>query len=170
MEAKILRDGKEQTISVTTEARTKGDRKGERDQKLGHLRDQHHVYPPEGDATASQDGVIVTGILPSGPAGAAKPALREGDVIVRVGGEPIKDIIALREMTRKLIDGKTDTVPILVHFDRRQKHLATVIKVGKNDFSKPSIEIAKAWLGVDTQVITRDLAEGLAVRARQECE
>ncbi len=166
VEAKILRDGHGQTLNVTTEARARAIEKESEVRSWGICGTNITFILRKEMQLDSQDGVIVTSVLPSGPAGAAKPALREGDVIVRVGAEKVKDITALRDTTRKLTDGKTESVGVLVDLDRRQKHLATVIKVGKSDFSEPSIEIAKAWLGVDTQVLTRDLAEGLGVPGR----
>ncbi|MEN9815827.1 MAG: hypothetical protein RLZZ412_1809, partial [Verrucomicrobiota bacterium] len=44
----------------------------------------------------NQDGVVVDSLRPGGPAAEAKPALLEGDLIVALGGRPVKDVAALR--------------------------------------------------------------------------
>jgi S1-C subfamily serine protease len=111
----------------------------------------------------SQDGVVVTGVLPSGPSGSAKPALQEEDVILKVGSDPVKDITDLRAVTKKLTEGRTEPNPVLVQYLRGEKRFATVVKVGKEEPPKPGAEISKAWLPIDSQVLTRELAEGLGV-------
>jgi serine protease Do len=109
----------------------------------------------------STDGVVVTSVRPGGPAGGAKPALDVRDVIIEVGGEPIKNVQGLIEFTRKLTDGKTEPVPVVATFERKAARFLTVVKVGIQELKDPGLEVTKAWLPVETQVISRDIAKEL---------
>lgn len=162
-DAKVLRDGKEMTISVTTTARPKAMEKQRELRGWGICGTNITYQMQKEEELKSQDGVYVTGILPSGPVGTAKPSMQEGDVIVKVGDEAIKDITSLRAVTKKLTDGKDEQVPAIVQFNRRSKQFITVVKIGKEEQAKPSTAIAKAWLPIDMQVITREIAEALAI-------
>lgn len=166
IKAVLLRGGQQISIDLTpTERQNASDK--QREIKSWGICASNITYLMQKEIELdSQDGVIVTGVLPSGPAGAAKPALVEGDIIKRVGNEAVKDITALRAITKKLTDGKTDPVPVLVSFDQDKEHLVTVVKIGKSDITNPGAEISKAWPPVDTQVLTRDLAEALGVTGK----
>jgi serine protease Do len=166
IKALLLRGSQQMLVELTpTERQSANDK--EREIKSWGICGSNITYLDQKEMELdSQDGVAVTGVLPSGPAGSAKPALAEGDIIKRVGNEAVKDITALRAITKKLTDGKTDPVPVLVSFDQEKKHLVTVVKIGKIAETNPGAEISKAWLPVDTQVLTHDLAEALGVAGK----
>jgi serine protease Do len=109
----------------------------------------------------STDGVVVTSVRPGGPAGDAKPSLDVRDVILEVGGEPIKNVQGLVDFTHKLTDGKTEPAPVIATFERRAARFLTVVKVGIQELKDPGLEVTKAWLPVETQVISRDIAKQL---------
>jgi serine protease Do len=111
----------------------------------------------------SSDGVIVTSIRPGGPCDAAKPRIVENDVIVQVAGTPVKRISDLVPVTAKTTEGQPDPVPLLVHFERRAERHLTVVKAGKQRLPEPPRETRKAWLGVNVQVLTRELARALGL-------
>lgn len=160
---RVLRDGKELTLTATTVERQKA-WDDEHELRSWGITASNITYLMQRELQIdSQDGVLVSSILPSGPAGSAKPPLRFSDVIVRVGGEAVKDIDDLRTVTKKVTEGKDDQVPVVVEFNRGKKLYATVIRVGKPEASQPGSQISKAWLPVDMQVLTRELAEGLGV-------
>ena len=162
----LLRGEQQTTVEVTPVERQSATDK-EREIKSWGICGSNITYIMQKEMElGSQDGVIVTGVLPSGPAGSAKPALSEGDIITHIGGEKVKDLTDLRTITNKLTAGRKDKVPVLVSFDRDRKHLATVAKIGSNGTTNPGSEISKAWLPVDTQVLTRDLAEALGVAGK----
>lgn len=161
--AKILRNGKEIVLKITPQERPKASDKQHEIKGWGICASNITYLMQKEMRLNSQDGVLVTGSLPSGPAGGAKLPMREGDIITQVNGQEIKDIATLRAITKKLTDSIEDSVPVLVNFDRKQKHYVTVVKIGKNENSNGGIEIRKAWLPVDMQVITRELAEALKV-------
>jgi serine protease Do len=108
---------------------------------------------------ASRDGVLVTSVRPGGPAGEARPAILENDVIMEVEGKPVKSVQEFREITEAIIQNQKDPKPILTGFDRKMDRLITAVKVGLRDLNDPGLEVKKAWLPAEYQVITRDIAE-----------
>lgn len=161
--ASVLRAGKEITVSITPEPRQKAQDRQYEIKNWGVCGTNITYLMRKEMRLTSQDGVIVTGVLPSGPAGSAKPPLREGDVIVDVGGQAVKDVHGLRSLTDQITAGKTEPVPTIVTALRKQERFATVVKIGKREPFKPSSEISKAWLPINNQVLTSDLAEALGV-------
>lgn len=164
--AKILRDGATLELSVTTAERQKAADKDHELKSWGICASNITEPMQKEMQLESRDGVIISSILPSGPAGSAKPPLKEEDVIVKVKGESIKDLNQLITLTHSLVDGKTDPVPALVVVKRGEKEYMTVVKLGKEDLSEPGAEIRKAWLGVDSQALTSDLAAALGVAGK----
>jgi serine protease Do len=109
------------------------------------------------------EAVLVQSIRPGGAAAASKPAIREGDLILSVDGTPTPDLQALLDISRKITSGKSEPVPVLVAYEQQGLNYLTVVKIGPEpDPDRPGI-VKKAWLGVDTQVISADLAEALGI-------
>jgi serine protease Do len=109
----------------------------------------------------NQDGALVTTVRPGGPAGESKPSIDSGDIIVKVGDKTIKSVQDLLDVTKALTDGKTDPVPVVVAFERRASRYLAVVRVGIQELKDPGLEVTKAWLPVETQVISRDIARQL---------
>jgi serine protease Do len=109
----------------------------------------------------NQDGALVTTVRPGGPAGESKPSIDPGDIIVKVGDKTIKSVQDLVDVTKTLTDGKTDPVPVVVTFERRASRYLAVVRVGIQELKDPGLEVTKAWLPVETQVISRDIARQL---------
>ena len=109
----------------------------------------------------SLDGVMVTSVRTGGPAGGAKPAIEARDVLVEVNGQPVKDVQALKDLTRKLGEGKTAPVPVIATFERKAARYFAVVRIGLEELKDPGLEVTKAWLPVETHVISRDIAKQL---------
>ena len=107
------------------------------------------------------EGVLVTSVRPGGPAGSAKPALQPKDVIVEVNQQPVKNTQDLIALTRKLTEGRTEPVPAMVTFERKAARYLAVVRVGLEELKDPGLEVTKAWLPVETQVISREIAKQL---------
>lgn len=163
VQAKVQRDGKEVMLSLTTAERMKAIDKEHEIRSWGICGTNVTYLMQKEKELDSQDGVLVSSVQPSGPCGSAKPAIREDDLIVSVAGEPVKDLASLRAITKKITDGHEDPVPVIVEYRRSEKLYATVAKIGKTEESGGGEEVAKAWLPVDTQVLTRELAKALGV-------
>jgi serine protease Do len=110
-----------------------------------------------------QDGVLITSVRPSGPAGAAKPFLSGGDVIVNVGGQRVDNIDDLRRISEAITDVDEDRISVLVEFERNDEHQLTVVKLGRLDSGSQGQQLRKAWLGIAYQVLTRDIADALGL-------
>lgn len=109
----------------------------------------------------SLDGAVVTSVRAGGPAGEAKPELRDRDVIVEVNDTPVKSVRDLQELTRRLTAGKTDRVPVVVTFERKAARYLAVVRIGIQELRDPGLEVTKAWLPVETHVISREIATQL---------
>ena len=107
------------------------------------------------------DGVMVTSVRPGGPAGEAKPSIEARDVLVEVNGEPVKSVQALKEVTRKLAQGKTGPVPVMATFERKAARYFAVVRIGLEELKDPGLEVTKAWLPVEAHVISREIARQL---------
>ena len=66
-------------------------------------------------------------------------------------------------MSQEITAGKTEPVPVLVSYEQDGRSYLTVVKIGPEpDADKPGIA-KKAWIGVDTQVISSELAAALGI-------
>jgi S1-C subfamily serine protease len=80
-------------------------------------------------------------------------------VLIEVNGAPIKNIGELAGLTEKITAGKTDPVPVVATFERKAARYLAVVNVGIQELKDPGLEVTKAWLPVETQVISRDIAK-----------
>ena len=159
----FLRDGKREIVDVVTTARQAvlGDDEEIKSWGMTAL-DMTGPLAIELQRPDAQ-GVIVRSVRPSGPCAVAKPALGSGlDIITEVAGRKVSNIAELRRITDELTKPDEET-PVLVSFDRGRQQLLTVVKLGKKPPPRDVITARKAWLGVETQVLTRDLAEALGM-------
>jgi len=109
----------------------------------------------------NQNGVLVTSVRPGGPAGEAKPALDARDILVEVQKTLVKSVEELTELTRKITEGKSEPTPVIAAFERESRRYLTVIKIGIQELRDPGLEVTKAWLPIETHVISRDIARQL---------
>jgi S1-C subfamily serine protease len=77
---------------------------------------------------------------------------------VEVNQTPVKSVEQLTELTRKLTAGKTEPVPVIAVFERKSERYMAVVRVGIEDPKDPGLEVSKAWLPVETHVISREIA------------
>jgi len=114
----------------------------------------------------NQDGVVVDSLRPGGPAAEAKPALLEGDLIVALGGRPVKDVAALRAVSRELLEGKTEPESVLVAFVRGGAELISVVRIGPEVDPAVAPRAARPWAGFASQVLTAELAKALGLKGK----
>jgi serine protease Do len=93
--------------------------------------------------------------------------LRAEDIITRVGNCEINNVEDLRRFTREWTKGLSEPKPVLVTFLRGSEELMTVPKIGPEVQEDKPARPAKAWLGAQTQVLTRDLAEALDLEGKK---
>ncbi len=159
IEALVLRDGKEVAVTMTTTERQPREPQEREFKEWGVTGQDLSFVIAKELKRDSTDGVVVTSVAPGGPAGDAKPGIRRGDILVRVGGEPVKDLLDLARVTDALVKDAKAPVPVLATFERKAGTYVTAVKVGIREINDPGLEVKKAWLPVNTQVITRDIAE-----------
>ena len=109
----------------------------------------------------TQDGVLVTSVRTGGAAGEAKPSLNPKDVLVEVNGTRVKNVKDLIDLTRTLTKNQSEPVPVVATFNRKADRYLTVAKVGLRELRDPGREVTKAWLPIEAQVISRDIARYL---------
>lgn len=108
--------------------------------------------------------VLVQSLRSGGAAAAAKPAISSGDLILEVNGKPTPNLTELTKVSNGITEGKTEPVPVLVSYEHDGRNYLTVVKIGPEpDPDRPGL-VKKAWIGIDTQVISSDLAEALAIK------
>ena len=112
-------------------------------------------------------GVLVDSVRPGGPCAESKPPLRRGDILLRVQGRPLTNVAAMLAFTREFTAGETQPKPALVTFERDSQTLLTVARIGPDTQDEKPARPAKAWLGVQTQVLTSDLAEALQLEGKK---
>lgn len=157
----VLRDGQEVTLRVTPTLREKAKPKEHELKPWGITASDISLIQSKEMKRPNQEGVLVTSVRPGGPAGEAKPQIAPRSVLVEVGGKPVKSIHDLFQITDEITKDKTDPVPVLTAFERGTERYLTVVNVGKKDLSDPGLEVKKAWLPLETQVLTRDIAQSL---------
>lgn len=109
----------------------------------------------------ARTGLLITGIRPGGPAAIARPELRSGDVLRRVGG---RDVDSLADLNAA-VPPSSAKKPLLVEYESNgQQRIAVLTPVFGDEAHTPLPELAKAWVGVEVQPVTASLAKefGLA--------
>ncbi len=156
--AVVLRDGKELELMLKTTEREKR-LPEEREFKEWGITGRNLSYVASKELKRdTTDGVEITSVAQGGPVGDTKPGVRRGDILTRVGDTPIRNLDELIQTTAKLVEGKTTLVPVLATFERKATTFVTVVNVGIRELNDPGLEVKKAWLPVNTQVITREMA------------
>jgi serine protease Do len=109
------------------------------------------------------DAVFVQSVRTGGPTASAKPALPPGSLILSLNGKPTPNLSTLESLSRDITKDSDEPVPTLVAFEVDGSQLLTVVKIGPEpEPDRPGI-VRKAFLALDTQVISPDLAKALGI-------
>ncbi|MCU0797739.1 MAG: PDZ domain-containing protein [Akkermansiaceae bacterium] len=164
---KGVRNGEEKTWEMVTVVRELTQAKESEIRDWGiTARDFTRISALE-NSRESTDGVIVHTVRAGGPSAEAKPALREGDVILRVGGTEMKNRDALLSFTQQFVADLSEPKPVLVEFERDQQKYVTVVKLGPVEQPVKPRSAEKAWFGAASQVITDDIASILGIPGKK---
>ena len=104
-------------------------------------------------------GVMVTGVRPGRAGEKAQPSLGRNDVITSIDGQPITNLADLVARTADLKPGSSS----LLGIRRGEADMLTVLEVQENRKSIGGGRLPRAWLGVETQVLTRPVSEALGL-------
>ncbi len=158
-----LRDGKAMTWKVTGNEREPAEPREKELLSWGITgRDLTELRAKE-MLRSDHKAVLVQSIRPGGGAAAAKPAIYPGDLILEVAGKPTPDLATLIQVSEDITKDKTEPVPSLISYEHDGRNYLTVVRIGPDaESDKPGLA-KKAWLGVNTQVISSELAEALGI-------
>ena len=112
---------------------------------------------------SERKGVLVDSVRSGGPCSESKPPLRSDDIILKAGDTEFKNVAEMMEWTKAFTKGLTEPKPVLITFERDTEQFVTVAKIGPEVEQDKPERPAKGWLGVSTQVLTRELAEALGL-------
>jgi serine protease Do len=166
VDAVVLRDGAEKVLTVVPEERENVEARTRELTAFGITASDLTTWAAKELKRAGRTGVRVRGIRPGGPADEAKPSLDVDDVILEIDGQPLKDVDALTDaIERRTSDGGKGG-PSLITFERAGDRLLTVVELGRATLQDPGLEARKAWVPINVQVLTRELAEKLGMPDR----
>jgi len=161
--ATVSRGGIERSLTVVPEERESVEARIHELPALGLTASNLTAWSAKELRRADRTGVRVKGVRPGGPADDAKPSLADDDVIVSFDGNAVANVEALVAQSEQLMSGRKGPTRALVTFERRGERLLTVVEVGRAVLEDPGLEARKAWVPVNVQVVTRDLAEKLGL-------
>ena len=164
--ATVVRGGVEKHLSVVPDERENVEAAVRELPALGITASNLTTWSSKELRRADRSGVRVNGIRPGGPADLAKPSLVDDDVIVAFDGSAVTSVEALIERVNAVSGRAQAPVRTLLTFERRGEQLLTVLEVGRAVLQDPGLEARKAWVPVNVQVLTRDLAEQLGIPGR----
>jgi serine protease Do len=161
------RDGTPREWTITTAVREPSRPKEVELQPLGlTARDITKVVALERKRPTTA-GSLVVGVRNGGGAAEAKPALRGGDIVTKLGTRPIARTADLVEAVAAISAQSKEPTPTLVTFVRDAEELIAVVKVGPPSESDRVGRPLRPWLGAQTQVLTREIADALGVAGKQ---
>jgi serine protease Do len=160
----VLRDGKQVTLTVVPDSREAARPREREFTEWGMTGRDLSLLEAQEMRRKTKEGVLVTSIRSGGPCEEARPRVIENDVIIAVRGSPVRTANELADATSAVTANAKEPVPVLVLLDRKAEQYLTVVKVGKKPVPEPAGEASKAWLGINTQVLTREMAEALQLK------
>ncbi|MBL9080143.1 MAG: PDZ domain-containing protein [Planctomycetes bacterium] len=112
---------------------------------------------------ADSDGVLITGIRPGKPIESARPTLAVGDVIRQLDGKPVKTVA---DVEATFAGAKPGTeIAFTVRRDRQE--IASALKVEEPIERKGAKPLPRAWIGVQTQVLSPEVAKALGMAGQK---
>jgi len=110
-------------------------------------------------------GVMVTSVRSGSPAEQAEPRLQYGDVLRGIGDKNIGTFADAVKAYREIMGDTTDREKIpeflLLKFMRDRTDQVTLIKPRPDKKMDPPREVPRAWVGIASQPVVRDLAREL---------
>jgi serine protease Do len=156
----VVRDGKPREIVLTAEAQERG--RGEESGFVPLGVSISELTPAMGRRRNldARSGLLITGIRPGGPAAIARPELRAGDVLRKVGGRAVASVA---DLEAAVPETKAKT-PLLVEYESNgEQRVAALVPVFGDQAHNPLPELAKAWVGVEVQSVTGSLAKDIGL-------
>jgi len=103
-----------------------------------------------------RSGLLVTGLRAGLPAATARPPVLAGDLISALGGVRLVTLAEARATLAARVAGE-----VLLELRRDDETILALATLGSDREARRGGELPKAWLGVQTQVVTPELARAL---------
>ncbi|MBC7328610.1 PDZ domain-containing protein [bacterium] len=158
----FLREGKQKAVFLKPIRREKTYCETKEVKRLGITARDISRYEMLELKRESQEGVVITGVRPGGPAGEAKPALAENDVITEIEGVPIRNM----EDLNKCLEAIKGDASVMVRFDRGKEKMLTVVHLKEEKEMEKIPYAKKGWLPVEVQSLTDDIRDKLKIKKR----
>lgn len=120
---------------------------------------------------SSREGVLITGAKSGSPAELAELKIQGGDILKEIDGKPVKTFKDAVDLYRAIMTvDSPDKLPefVMIRIDRRGQDQVTLIKPRPPKKEDEAPELPKAWLGVESQPVYRDLAKRLSTDGAAE--
>ena len=167
IELAYVRDGQAATATTTTEKLLREEGKEMALRLFGISLSEITDRMARNRNLPDTNGAMVIGIRGGGPAQIAEPAITWGDVIKSINGRSIATVNDALDEYKKIAG--QDPIPefVIVEFDRNGKNNLTLLKPRPEKPDDPPRELPKAWIGVATQPVLKQLADQLKDRGAQ---
>ncbi len=115
-----------------------------------------------GFGISSKSGVLVADVMKDGPAEAA--GMKPGDVIVELGGAPIKEVTELQKRVAAIPPGRPTALTVL----RDRKPTKLTVKIGEQPGEETVVaaEPKGEGLGVKVESLSEEMAQAYGLRGR----
>jgi len=108
-------------------------------------------------------GMVITSIRPGSAPDKAKPSIGRRDVIIEIDGKPVEG----PESFKKLLQDNKKSKALHVRFRRGKRDMVTVLDMSKPPKPPRNTELAKAWIGIRTQVLTTEVGKALGLAGKK---
>ncbi len=105
----------------------------------------------------SSDAVLITGLRPGRSFENARPRIHAGDVVLSIDGKPVSNLAAFE----KALGGDSKKERRALELWRSGQSLLSVVKTESKKPPRSGGELSKAWIGIETQVLTPDVAAAM---------
>jgi len=163
VQAVVWRAGKELTFTVIPALRPKAQNRPREFLLWGFCASNLTSLQANELQREGAEGALITSLRSGGPAESAKPGLRAQDIMVEAAGKPVRSLDDLLAITQEVVAGGDEPAPVLVTVERGRERIRTVVEVGLSETPDPGLEVRKAWLPVEMQVLTRELVRALGL-------
>lgn len=160
-------DGASRPVSIVPEDRDEARAKQREAKEWGVTARRLTVMEAKERQRPDTRGVLIGSVRPGASANAAVPDLRQGDIVLEVGGKPVDDLDAFMATTAAIVKDAKEPVPTLVRFARKGEIQLTVVEIGVRPPPEPPAPARRAWLPVSTQVLSPKLAAALGLKGRK---
>jgi len=115
-----------------------------------------------GFGISSKSGVLVADVMKDGPAEAA--GMKPGDVIVELGGAPIKEVTELQKRVAAIPPGRPTALTVL----RDRKPTKLTVKIGEQPGEETVVAAGPTGegLGVTVESLSEEMAQAYGLRGR----